>query len=232
MKRATSTALSVMICACGPTIIGSGREATDSRTVGAFKRVSIEDGLTATIRVGPRSFTLTGDDNALPYVETVNNGSTLQVRLKHNAVVQAKVALKVELTNNELEGIDASGAAHIDVTVTPYSFTTAISASGASVVRVDGIDAPEVEADATGASTIELKGVTPALVLTGSGNANIDSQSIEAATVEVDASGASIIAARATQEFTGQLSGASQLKAFAPAKVSVTTSGGSKIEKQ
>jgi len=140
-----------------PTVIGSGREATDSRTVGAFARVSIEDGLTAVIRVGPRAFSLTGDDNVLAHVEAVNNGSTLIVRLKNNTVVHSKVALKVEVTNDQLEGI------------------------------------------------------TPAMLLT--------------------ASGASTITALARQSFTVQLAAASRLKALGEGTVSVTTSGGSSVEK-
>src|SRR4051812_41780001 len=78
----------------GPTVVGSGRAATDQRDVGDFSRVRVTTGIAATVIVGPdSSVTVTADDNLLVNVSTSVVAGRLTVEVQGNSLPKTPVSV-------------------------------------------------------------------------------------------------------------------------------------------
>jgi hypothetical protein len=116
----------------GPAIDGSGRIASETRTVQEFDRITIGGAFDVEVTVGPAvSVTLTGDDNLLPLVGTEVRGATLHVEPERD--------------------LDPTDDIHVRIT-TPR--LRGLSTSGSSEVRATGIRSPAFEAQVSGSSEL------------------------------------------------------------------------------
>jgi Putative auto-transporter adhesin, head GIN domain len=203
--------------ACGLGVLGNGKVATDTRQIGAFKRVSINSAVKATIGPGTRSLTLRADENLLPLLETVIEGDTLVVRVKYGEAIANSTALEATITNDVLEGVAASGAATVTAPVTATT-TFPITASGASEVVLTNLSTTSLTIDASGASTVTVTGSATSGAVTASGasalHLRVDAQVSGALTG--NASGASSVVITGNPTNSVAVSGASSVRLNAP----------------
>lgn len=220
--NARSALCAVLFAACQPVNLQSA-----TRDVAAFRSVEIDSAFIATIASGPRSVIITADENLLTTgIDTLVDSDRLAVRLHPGFTTLGP--LKVAITNDIIEGVDASGAAQ--VTVTPpamSSFTTELS--GASTMTVKGLAVDQFTADVHGASTLTASGTARTETLLLSGGATAHLKGLSAQTLQVDASGGSTLDATVSGTLSGSASGGSALTITGNPTNSVTTSGGSKV---
>ena len=128
---------------------------------------------------------------------------------------------------------DLSGASNVDVAgnLTMREKVT-LKVSGASKVKLAGVESSRFAMDASGASELVMAGKLEEGSLTLSGASEIDLSGVVMRKVSLDVSGASELSLNASELITGELSGASELKYYGRPVIEVETSGGAKLVHQ
>jgi Putative auto-transporter adhesin, head GIN domain len=214
--------------ACGVGVFGNGKVATETRQVGAFKRISINSAVKATLTPGTRALTLRADDNLLPLLETVVEGDTLVIRTKAGEFIGHATALEATITNDVLEGVEASGAATVTGAATPAT-SFPISASGSSDVVLTGLSSTSLTINASGSSTVTVSGAAMTGAVTASGASDVHLRGVPLQSLQVDASGSSNVDAQVSGSLTGAASGASDIVIVGNPTDSVAVSGSSTV---
>src|SRR5215472_17715745 len=151
---------------------GSGNIKEESRNVGDFSSVSVQQGVSANISVGSkRSVTVSADDNLLPLVRTdVDNGRLIIGLSQGN--IRSSGTIRVNVTTPELKAVAASGGSAVSVEGTTGS-TFDVEGSGGGVLTVNKAKADQIKASASGGARVTLSGAANELKVHMSGGAGI-----------------------------------------------------------
>lgn len=168
---------------------GSGKSATETRTVSGFNKIETEGAMDVVVRVGPQaSLKVTSDDNIVPLMKTTVQGQTLTISLKENC--STKLGVRVEVTTPTLDGFSIAGSA------------------GASI---EGIDSQKFTAEISGSGDITLKGKASSvdLEINGSGQFKAEDLAAENAAVTINGSGSAGL--RVEKKLQGTINGSGQI---------------------
>jgi hypothetical protein len=219
-----------------PPIAGSGVSKEETRPVDAFHSLEAGNALQVNVTVTPGakpSLKISGDDNLVPFVESVIRDGRLILRIKPNSSISPKVPLLAEVVASELDEVEASGAASITMKGSAKVNRFTASASGASHVSVEGVDSSQVVVSATGASQVVLAGSAASMKVKATGASQVKAQAFQVEGADVSISGASGVALRASKSVDGDVSGASQLEFYgSPARQTVSISGASQVREK
>ncbi len=221
--------IAATLVACGG-VAGSGNPATEPRTVTAFSKLEVAGGVHVTFTTGPRSVSITADDNLIRHVETVVRDGTLIVRLTHPVLDTSGITARI--SNDVLEGLGLSGGSSFTGPVTATE-NLDLAASGGSTAEISGAPSSHVSANASGGSELTLVGGSAKrLSLNASGGSKILSHGFAAEDGIVDVSGGSSICVLCTKSISGNASGGSTITLSGnPAITNVESSGGSRLIK-
>lgn len=139
-------------------LTGSGRSATETRSLAGFQAIALGGDMDLVVRQGPQqTVQVTADDNLLPLLETVvqsgGQGDTLQVRWKKGS-----------------HGVHPRSRALVTVVVPKL---TALSAAGAGEIRLEQFNAPLLKLSLAGSGDAKLLGLTAGelgITIAGSGD--------------------------------------------------------------
>src|SRR6185436_13786485 len=121
-------------------------------------------------------------------------------------------SIKVYVSNPSFNGFEASGACKIiSENKLTNTTTVSISLSGACDVNLD-INCPKVDADASGAGKITLKGETKDFRVEGSGSTDIRCYELATENTKVSLSGAGDAQVFASVSLNVDISGAADVK--------------------
>ena len=209
MTRSTLAVLSALSL-FGCHYVEGGPEVSEARTLEAFTRVQVEDGLTATLAPGSPQATVNAPQKVVEKLETVVKSGTLIVRLKPGVIVTSMEGTEVVITGQDV---------------------VAVEASGASKVTVTGVDVSPFRATASGASELTVSGKTADARISASGASTVAAEQLIAEIASVEASGASTVAVNASKSIEGSASGASHVTVSGGADSSnLNTSGASSVD--
>jgi Putative auto-transporter adhesin, head GIN domain len=229
-------------------IVGSGTLATKTWDLTGFDRVQVRSTFRAAITKGTTfKVTTTADDNVLPLLQVVKDGTTLKIGLSRGSY-RLKSQLKADVTLPTLLGLDITGASKGTLKGFQSERELKLGISGSSELagslavetcdfKVDGsstlngsIQAKDLDLDIDGASHVTLTGEVK--------DAKIDVDSASSVTLtglilqnaDVKVSGASHASVDARGKLKYELSSASSLKYLGdPATLEGTKSGASSI---
>lgn len=190
---------------------GSGIPETTTIETADFDRIDVSGvfEVTLTIEEGPPSVVVTVDDNFV---------DDLDVRVRDD---------RLHI------GFD-SGSYDFDVqptAVVTVASLNDIDVSGASSLTASDLTGEELKIDVSGASSFVGTGTVATVTIDASGASDVDLVGLSVSTAEIDASGASNIELGSADRVSGDLSGASSLKAPADASGTVETSGASSVDR-
>jgi len=152
----------------GNSVIGSGKEARETREIGNFTELDLRGVGSVEVAIGnPRPLVISGDDNILPMVETKVTDGRLTIR--STRPVRPVQPLIIKATASDLATVMLSGAGEI---------------------ATSGIANDNLRATLTGAGTITLSGQTSSLAITLTGTGTVDARKLIAKVATVDMSGA------------------------------------------
>jgi hypothetical protein len=171
---------------------------------------------------------LSAEDNLHPLVETFVEEDTLVVRVKPSTMVAPGRTLDVTITNDLLEGLQASGGSRVTAVATP-SERFPVTASGGSVVQVTSLSSTEFSIDASGGSEVTVSGAATGAQVEASGGSDLLLQGVPLQWLRVTASGGATVLARVSQTLTGKASGGSTITVIGTPASTVATSGGSQV---
>jgi hypothetical protein len=170
---------------------GSGAVASETRTVGTFHAVSVENGLTVTISRGTSaSARVTADDNLLKMITTT--------------VQDGKLSISVEgsLRTHDTLRVEVTAPAALD----------SIAQTGGSTVDVEDLAGTSLAVSVDGGSTLRAGGRITNLQLTVAGGSTADLRNVESKTAQVSADGGSTAFVNVTETISGSCNGGSTLK--------------------
>jgi len=191
-------------------VAGSGTVKSESRSVGGFTEVEVHGVIELQLDVGSaHSVELSGDDNLLPLVETVVEGDRLIIRSTKS--MRPKQPLVAKVTAPDV---------------------TEVEGSGASKLRITGVDNAALTVKLSGAGTGEVAGKTEAFTADLSGAGTIDAEKLATKSVTVDVSGAGKIDLAEPDELKVDISGAGTVRYGGKPKISQSISGAGKLVKR
>lgn len=204
-------------------VVGTGPDKTDARSVGAFTKVQLRNAIVGTITVdGKCSVEIQAKESLLPLVKTHVEGGELIVETTES--IDSSTPVKVVIHVASLDELRTTGASSADVSgLKSEGFT--LAGSGASRISLSG-DAKKLTAEASGASEINLKGAFPDASLKAGGASNIHSEDAQIGSVKADATGASTIRLGAVKSLAAVAAGASTIKYQGKPNISSSESSG------
>lgn len=193
----------------GPTVVGSGKKASATRTVPSFTEVRATGAFRLEIRSGAAatSVVVEGDDNIVPLFETNVSGGALELHLPSGSF-SPKEPLVVRVEAPSVESVGANGA-----------ITT----------EVEAISGPKFESRLGGACKLRLQGSSDAFRIDASGACDIEAFDLAAGTVEMSLTGSSTARVHASQRLDVSSSGASTVRYRGKPEVKTSISGSSKV---
>ncbi len=168
---------------------GSGVSATETRAMSEFTGVELAGVGKLLLKVGEGttySVKLTGDDNLLPFIETVVTGNTLSIRPKDSISLSNSVGFTYEVTAPKIEKIESSGAASVEGS---------------------GFRGGKLALDVSGVGSVKLAGRVDEFRADLSGAGSLNSSELIANDVRVELSGVGSADVQANQRMRGSVSG-------------------------
>lgn len=225
--RTMSLMTCVVMTGCFGTV-GSGKDATQTREVGAFKTLSLQSGVQATVTTGARAVSVTTDDNLVELVETVVENDTLIVRMKPGVTISTSRGLRATISNDVIEGVSASGGAIVTAPATSAT-TWRGEASGGSTLTLSGVSTTTATFIVSGGSTLNVGGQATDTSITASGGSTVTSTGLVTTKLTVDFTGGSTGRLRASGAVSGSASGGSTLTITGAQSVMIDATGGSTV---
>jgi hypothetical protein len=172
-------------------ITGNGNIVTDKRQLGNFTAISVGGGFNVEVKIGAtQEVTVEADDNLIEYVETKVSNGKLLINMRQHSLTNAH--LHVYITASEINSINASAGADVDVKdqLKSAEEINLTASSGATINS--SVDAPNVTAHTSSAGIINVDGRTRNFNAESSSGASINATKLLSENTEaVTSSGAS-----------------------------------------
>jgi hypothetical protein len=216
----------------GERISGNGNIQSQNRTAGNFTNIDVSGAIEIYVKQdSASSVRIETDENLLGYIEVFVRGNDLVIKPKKGINPHPSQAVKVYVSNPAFNGFEASGACKIiSENKLNSASTVSISLSGASEINID-ITCPKVDADASGAGKITLRGQTKDFRVEGSGSTDIRCYELATENTKVSLSGAGDAQVFASVSLNVDISGAADVRYKGNPSVSQSISGAGSIKK-
>lgn len=174
----------------GKRIDGNGVSTTQSRTVGDFHSVSAMGSMDVIVSqaISP-SIKIEADQNLLEYIETRNNGGTIEIYTKDGYNLDPKSGIKVYAAAPDFRDIEVSGSGKINSTgkvIGNSQLNTEISGSGDINIEAD---APKITTRISGSGSSRIKGNTKDFSAHISGSGDVYCYDLLSENTEIDIAG-------------------------------------------
>ena len=190
---------------------GSGKAATDTRSVSGFKSVEMSgSGELQIEQTGTESLVISADDNLLQYLTSDVSGDQLRLGMK-NGSFSTSTPLVYKLTVKNLNGIALSGSGSINGKALATD-TMKIDLSGSGQITVAG-------------STDHME-----VVISGSGYVHGEGFKSRDAQVEIDGSGSATVAA--SERLGVNINGSGSVEYIGDPMVSTSKHGSGSVNKR
>jgi hypothetical protein len=220
----------------GEGITGSGRSATELRTVAPFEAVATKGSIDIVVRQGsPTQVEVQADDNLLDLLETVveegRRGATLQVRWKSGTSLSTRSKVVVNVTTPTLTALAGSGSG--DFTVGPLQTPSLrLSLSGSGDARFEGLKAGEFSLSLSGSSDVRGNGEAGKLSISIAGSGDVDLIDLRAEEASVSIAGSGDAKVYASRQLKVSVAGSGDVTYSGDAAVSSRVAGSGRITKR
>jgi Putative auto-transporter adhesin, head GIN domain len=172
---------------------GSGKAATETREASGFAAISLRGNMDLVVRQGAREgVQVTADDNLLPLLQTVVEGSgdqrTLVIQWPRGETVRTRAKTVVTVDVVKLTSVASSGSGDINVESlkTP---ALKLSISGSSDARLMKLDTDQLNVSISGSGDVSASGRAGKLGLSIAGSGNLRARELAADDVDISIAG-------------------------------------------
>jgi hypothetical protein len=182
---------------------GSGRTATETRSVAEFQAITVAGSMDVVVRQGAQQVQVQADDNLLPLLETSvessRSGATLVVRWKRGENVYARSKVLLTVSVPKLSALVASGSGDFQV----EAFSTPallVSLSGSGDAKLNGLNTDDLSIRISGSGDVSGKGSATKLSvnIAGSGDVHLADLRADDVDVQIAGSGDALVNAQKT----------------------------------
>jgi Putative auto-transporter adhesin, head GIN domain len=216
----------------GERVRGNGNIKSEGRNAGQFISVDVGGEIDVYIKQDSvRSIRVEADENLLPYIEVISEGDKVYIHEMDGYNLNPSRGIKVYVSSPVFKNLEASGACNIfSENQIVSSEGISIDLSGSSDVKID-LKASKVDAEVSGACTVELKGETKEFKIGGSGSTDIKCINLVAENVDIDISGSGEAEVYANAKLNVQVSGSGDVRYKGNASVTQDVSGSGSVKK-
>ncbi len=229
-------AASLPAAAWGDRVTGSGRSASEVRTVPAFEAVATKGSIDIVVRQGsPAQVQVDTDDNLLELLETVvengRHGATLQVRWKSGTSLRTRSDTQVTVTTPTLKALAGSGSG--DFSIGPLQTPSLrLSLSGSGDARFEGLVTDEFNLSLSGSSDVRGNGQAGKLSISIAGSGDVDLINLRSEEASVSIAGSGDAKVHASKQLKISIAGSGDVVYTGDAAVSSRVAGSGSIRKQ
>jgi hypothetical protein len=228
-----SCAISISSCDFwdGERVKGNGVSANQQRQVGNFDGISVMGGMDIIVSSGQNSLKIEADQNLLEYIETRNNGGTIEVYTKEGYNLDPRSGIKIYATAPSFDELHVSGSGKISSQgkITGSSVLhTEISGSGDILMEAD---APKIETEISGSGSSSIKGTTKDFSVRISGSGNVHCFDLLSENTEIDIAGSGNAEVYASKSLDVDIAGAGDVRYKGNPSIKQNTSGSGDIRK-
>ena len=210
---------------------GSGNIIREKRETGDFKGLSVGGAFEVEVKNGPTNVEVEADDNIMKMIETDVRNGVLRIRAKDGTNFQ-DATFRVFVSTPQLQSVKSSGASNVKLKdLVKSDESLEFDVSGAAHIA-GAVDAPEVNAEISGAGKLELSGRTRDYVARVSGSGELKSSELRSENTDVHVSGAGNARVHASVLLKGDASGAGNIIYNGGARVEQHTSGAGSVKKE
>lgn len=192
-------------------VTGSGRTATEMRTLAPFQAVALSGSMDLVVRQGAtQAVQVEVDDNLLPFLETEVSGSgdnaTLQVRWKRGLSIHKATTAQVRVTVPRLTALSASGSG--DMTVEPFETPSlSIRVSGSSDTRLQKLTTGQLQIAISGSGDVDGAGSATKLRIDVSGSGDVKLRDLKSDDVQISIAGSGDASVHAEKSLEVRIAG-------------------------
>ena len=195
------------------TVQGSGRAASETRRLGRFTSIVIQNSADVDIMLGDAgSATIEAEDNLLPYIETRVWLGRLTIRTRPLASISTTRPIHIMVTTRSLDSVSLQGSGN---------------------VRATDLNGKALRVRLPGSGTITATGTVDNLRISLGGSGDVTCSSLQAKTATVNLDGSGNVKVYASERLDATLSGSGNIRyAGNPATVRPRVSGTGHITPQ
>ena len=216
----------------GKRIHGNGVSSSQQRSVGDFNSLNAMGSMDVIVsQAAAPSIRIEADQNLLEYIETRNNGGTIEIYTREGYNLDPKTGIKVYATAPDFNNIDVSGSGKIQSTgkITSNSRLSA-QVSGSGDIILDA-DAPRIETKISGSGSSTIRGTTKDFSARISGSGDVHCFDLLSENTEIDIAGSGNAEVYASKTLDVDIAGAGDVRYKGNPTVKQNTAGSGDIRK-
>lgn len=243
----TAVLITFASCITINTIFPSGSITTESRHVSSFNRVEVKGGIQLIAYNGEQDVLVETYENIHRHVEVFVKKNCLYIKPANHISFGGNTKIKVYVTNDIFDMIDASGGSKVIFPEKLVSESTTLNGSGGSqfegeiecrnlALDIAGggkadlyIDCATLKGQSSGGSIFTLEGIADQVDLNISGGGVMHGFYLDCYELYANLSGGSVANVTVSDNISANLSGGSKIKYKGYPNLQVDTSGGSKV---
>ena len=229
----SSIILAVCLSGCafsssGPTVTGSGKVVSETRTVANFDKVSVGGSGELVITQGDEeSLVIRADDNLLPFIKSQVSGGELSIGWE-NANLRPSQTIRYELRVKNLGAIQLSGSLQAKAEQLKCEHLS-VGISGSGKVSIAKLEAKELDVQVSGSGEFELSGHVNVQKVGISGSGRYAAGDLGSERVEANVSGSGNLTIWATQNLSTHISGSGDVNYYGTPSVQSEISGSGRV---
>lgn len=214
---------------------GSGKLATDTRSLPEFQAVSLKGSVDLVVKQGPQSVQVQADDNLLALIETVvestPQGATLVVRNKRGESFSTRNKMLVTVSVPKLTGVAAEGAGDIQVD----AFNTPVlklALSGSGNARLQKLSAGEFGISISGSGDVSADGSATKVKVSIAGSGDVRLSDLKGEEVSVNIAGSGDAAVHASKSLEVSIAGSGDVSYSGNPAVKSSVAGSGSVSRK
>jgi Putative auto-transporter adhesin, head GIN domain len=172
---------------------GSGKAAIETREVSGFAAIRLRGGMDLVVRQSTREkVEVTADDNLLPLLQTIVEGSgdqrTLVIQWPRGETIRSRAKTVVTVDVVKLTAIASAGSGDINVEALKTPALT-LSISGSSDARLMKLDTEQLRVSISGSGDVAASGKAASVSLSIAGSGDLRARELAADDVDISIAG-------------------------------------------
>jgi hypothetical protein len=210
---------------------GSGKSATEAREASGFAAISLRGDIDLVVRQGAReAVQVTADDNLLPLLQTVVEGSgdqgTLVIQWPRGETIRSRTKAVVTVTVKTLGAVASSGSGDI-VVESLKTPALVLSISGSSDARLNRIEAGQIRVSIAGSGDVTASGMAGQFRLSIAGSGDVRASELAADDVDISIAGSGNATVHAGKTLAVSIAGSGDVEYVGAAAITRSRVAGS-----
>jgi carbon monoxide dehydrogenase subunit G len=225
----------IALPACAATS-GSGKTASETRSVGDFQAIKSAGSMDLVVKQGAQtSVQVSADDNLLPLLETVVEGSgdnaTLHVRWKRGESIHHRGDVKISIVTSKLSLVSAAGSGDILV----QGFQTPalqVAVAGSGNAKLDNLSTDDLGIRISGSGDVAGQGRAAKMKVNIAGSGSVKLTELKSDDVSVSIAGSGDAAVNAEKTLSVSIAGSGDVVYTGAAMVKSSVAGSGSVKRK